>query len=101
MNTERYEFTATLLPNGLVLVAGGLGEVLINLASAELYDPASETWSVTGTLNIARSRHGATLLDNGMVLVEGGSSSDNTSAELYDDGIIAATQASASASASP
>ena len=94
MNTARYEFTATLLPNGLVLVAAGIGEGLTNLASAELYNPTSETWSVTGILNIARNNHGATLLDNGMVLVEGGSSSDDTSAELYNAGIIAATQAS-------
>ena len=48
----RYYHTATLLPNGKVLVAGGYNGVY--LTSAELYDPASGTWSATGSLNTAR-----------------------------------------------
>ena len=52
----------------MVLVAGGLGPVL---ASAELYDPASGTWTPTDSLNTARAQHTATLLPNGMVLVAG------------------------------
>jgi hypothetical protein len=85
MNTARYEHTATLLPNGKVLVAGGNG-VMIALASAELYDPASGTWTTTGPLNAARYYHTATLLPNGKVLVAGGSSDTGAlaSAELYD-----------------
>ena len=63
--------TATLLPNGKVLVAGG-DAVAQPLASAELYDPASGTWTPTGSLNTARSEHTATLLPNGKVLVAGG-----------------------------
>ena len=46
--------TATLLPNGKVLVAGGLGSGG-SLASAELYDPATGTWSATGALATARA----------------------------------------------
>ena len=72
LNTARYDHTATLLPNGKVLVAGGLITAAI-LASAELYDPASGTWSATGSLNTARDDHTATLLPNGKVLVAGGS----------------------------
>ena len=72
LNTARYLHTATLLPNGMVLVAGGFDSTSNASASAELYDPASGTWTVTGSLNTARARHTATLLPNGMVLVAGG-----------------------------
>jgi hypothetical protein len=84
LNTARHHQTATLLPDGMVLVAGGLGANPIG--RAELYDPANGTWSFTGSLNVARSFHTATLLSNGLVLVAGGSSTSAvlTSAELYD-----------------
>ena len=65
--------TATLLPNGKVLVAGGAATVCS--FQRELYDPATGTWTQTGDLNIARSYHTATLLPNGKVLVAGGTSS--------------------------
>src|SRR5437773_5331937 len=69
--TGRSQHTATLLPNGKVLVAGG-GGINGSLASAELYDPASGTWAATGRLATARLEHTATLLPNGKVLVAGG-----------------------------
>ena len=87
LNTARYLHTATLLPNGMVLVAGGLDSGLNALDSAELYDPASGTWTLTGSLNTARVAHTATLLPNGMVLVAGGFDTGLNaldSAELYD-----------------
>ena len=71
LTTARYGHTATLLPNGKVLVAGGYNG-LGYLASAELYDPASGTWTATGSLATARYDHTATLLPNGKVLVAGG-----------------------------
>ena len=80
---------ATLLPNGKVLVSGGRifqnGHPLF-LAAASLYDPASGTWTATGSLITARSIHTSTLLPNGKVLVIGGSSNSGTPAneELYD-----------------
>src|SRR5438309_2070364 len=52
--TARAGHTATLLPNGKVLVAGGGGNLDI-FASAELYDPASGSWAATGSLATARS----------------------------------------------
>ncbi len=81
--------TATLLPNGKVLVAGGQGIAPGSgngFASAELYDPASGTWTATGSLIAARESHTATLLPNGKVLVAGGSAGSGplASAELYD-----------------
>ena len=78
--------TATLLPNGKVLVAGGYRLQRLDLASAELYDPASGTWTATGSLATARAGHTATLLPNGKVLVAGGYGNSGylASAELYD-----------------
>ncbi len=70
LHTGRAYHTATLLPNGKVLAAGGASPDFLN--SAELYDPAAGTWSVTGALNTARDVHTATLLPNGQVLVAGG-----------------------------
>ena len=69
--TARYFHTATLLPSGKVLVAGGLNSGGV-LSSAELYDPATGSWSSTGSLATVRSHHTATLLASGQVLVAGG-----------------------------
>ncbi|PYU18576.1 MAG: hypothetical protein DMG30_27290, partial [Acidobacteria bacterium] len=85
LNTGRDLHTATLLPNGKVLVAGGSNGAA--LASAQLYDPASGTWTATGSLNTARYLYTATLLPNGKVLVAGGDDSNfnaSASAELFD-----------------
>src|SRR5712692_5013432 len=71
--------TATRLKNGKVLVAGEAG------TSAELYNPTTGTWSLTGSLNVARGGFAATPLTNGKVLIEGGNNGGVlTSAELYD-----------------
>src|SRR3954454_1789266 len=87
LKTARFHHTATLLPDGRVLVVGG-EHGTSPLASAELYDPADGTWSDTDRLSIARDSHTATLLRNGMVLVAGGRETDPgpslATAELYD-----------------
>jgi N-acetylneuraminic acid mutarotase len=68
--------TATLLPNGKVLItggnAGGIGGDHV-LAISELFDPATESWSRTGDLLARRYGHAATLLPTGDVLISGGS----------------------------
>src|SRR6516162_9795239 len=66
--TARYYHTGTLLPNGQVLVAGGLGDRFVPLASAELYDPASGMWAAASRMTTKRARQTATLLPNGVVL---------------------------------
>jgi hypothetical protein len=64
--------TATLLPNGLVLLAGGLDINWNGLANADLYNPATGTFTPTGNLQTARGWSTATLLNTGQVLVTGG-----------------------------
>jgi hypothetical protein len=88
MTVARYRQTATLLPTGKVLIAGGCDGTNV-LASAELYDPVAGTFTLTGSMVAARWTHTATLLPNGTVLIAGGDDSiDGTnvlaSAELYD-----------------
>jgi len=88
LKTARYRHTTTLLENGMVLVAGGgdLGAANDAFREAELYDPASGTWTATGSLNRPHAYHTATLLENGMVLVAGGIdlSGFSPTTELYD-----------------
>jgi hypothetical protein len=87
MISAREHFTATLLPGGKVLMAGGQTVTGGSLASAELYNPATRSFSATGSLHTARSYPAAALLPGGKVLVTGGLS-DNfisvSSAELYN-----------------
>ena len=79
LNRARFNHTATLLPNGKVLVAGGVryrvsGGVTfpVNLAKSELLDPDTGTWSFASNLNTPRNLHTATLLSDGKVLIGGG-----------------------------
>ncbi len=83
--TERIYHSATLLPNGKVLVAGGTDNNFHGLASSELYDPATETWAATGSLHSPAYVAAAALLPNGKVLetVYNGRGVPAT-AELYD-----------------
>ena len=91
--------TATLLQDGKVLVVGGAGEAInldptsggessgAPLATAEIYDPASGTFSPTGSLATGRTFHTATLLQDGKVLIVGGTDATSkslASAEIYD-----------------
>jgi hypothetical protein len=101
MHDPRMAATATLLQDGKVLIAGGETDLFGGsiLSSAELYDPTTGTFTLTGSMTAARAEHTATLLSDGRVLIAGGegcgkakkcSGLDNSdllaSAELYDPG---------------
>lgn len=92
LNYGRSGHSATLLPNGKVLMVGGNGSI----STAELYDAGIGTFSQTGNLIVPRQYgNTATLLPNGKVLIVGGIVAHHTSgeAELYDPvtGIFAPT----------
>ncbi|GAA4235102.1 hypothetical protein GCM10022254_41610 [Actinomadura meridiana] len=95
LTISRRLHTQTKLGDGKVLVVGGItgpfSQPLAPVASAEIYDPASRTWTATGALHQARFSHSASLLPNGNVLVAGGiaprdaqSFSVLDSAEIFD-----------------
>src|SRR5260370_8395317 len=89
MTTRRAEPQGILLPNGKVLVAGGYDTSGGVLASAELYDPVTGTFTAIGSMTVKRVAFAATLLPNGKVLIAGGRSSgvpsgNLASAELND-----------------
>jgi hypothetical protein len=78
--------TATLLPNGKVLVAGGGETFLPKLATVELFDPGVGTFAATASMGTARAAHEAILLSTGTVLVLGGTNGVDgvlASAERY------------------
>ena len=81
LNETRAFHSATLLPNGLILIAGG-SNGSTTLGTAELYNPANGSLIYTGSLLHARQNHRAILLDSGKVLVVGGTGM--SSAEIYD-----------------
>ena len=83
MTTARADHTATLLPDGTVLITGS-NEYFdqMTLKSAEIYDPVKGTFTVTGDMSVNRALHTATLLNDGRVLIAGGALNDS-SAEIY------------------
>jgi hypothetical protein len=94
MTAARSGHTATPLPDGLVLVIGGTGEVegeQTLLATAEVWDPSGGSFAPAGSLARAREGYTATPLPDGRVLVVGGAGPESAgeTAELWD----AATQA--------
>jgi hypothetical protein len=87
MLVPRAAHTSTLLPNGMVLIAGGFTSGENPLASAEIFDPTTNEFSFTGLMNSPRQSHTATLLQNGKVFIAGGYGPSGEylgTAELYD-----------------
>jgi hypothetical protein len=84
MSSGRRTHSATLLPNGRVLVAGGTNGPTV-FSSAEFFNPETVSWATTGSMATARFLHSGTVLPDGKVLVAGGqnSVSGQSSAELF------------------
>ena len=94
MSSRRATHTATLLNDGKVLIAGGFVAGGGSLASAELFDPQTNTFSPVGNMTTARSSHTASLLPDGKVLIVGGYHSDYLdTSEIYDPATKRFTQA--------
>ena len=72
MSVERAVHTATLLPDGRVLIAGGMDATGVCHAACEIFDPATGTLAPTAPMSTERAGHSATLLPDGRVLVAGG-----------------------------
>ena len=97
MVDDRTRHTSTLLTGGEVLIAGGAhisvffekcpARIMFSsLASAEIFDPVSQTFTLTGNMTTPRYEHTATLLGSGKVLLVGGVDSNENvlaSAELF------------------
>ena len=105
MTVVRDAHTETLLPDGTVLVAGGgstfnpAANAEQVSATAELYDPTTGSFSLTGSMTTPRLNHAAVLLNDGRVLMTGGQSSSppnglfrsfvgTSSAELYTPSVL-------------
>ncbi|MDQ6783161.1 MAG: IPT/TIG domain-containing protein [Actinomycetota bacterium] len=92
---RRFGHTATLLGDGKVLIAGGCvtldpsGACTVATATAELYDPASRSFSPTGSMTRARIGHHATVLPDGKVLVSGGCPALRCPQEPIDPSVLA------------
>jgi len=78
MNVTRCNHSATLLPNGTVLAAGGGDQYLSPITSAEIYNPVANTWTLVANLNVPRFNHLAASLPNGNVVVAYGSTIQGT-----------------------
>jgi hypothetical protein len=81
MRMGRTFATATLLPTGQVLVAGGVDSTSLPSANAEVFDPTTRTWTAVSSMRSPRYLHTATLLRSGKVLVAGGGARDT---ETFD-----------------
>ena len=84
MAQPRFSHTASLLQSGLVLVAGGSVSGVSNLASAELFDPTTQTWAATGDMSVAANSRRAVMLASGKVLACGGGWPVIAECDIYD-----------------
>jgi hypothetical protein len=77
LHVARRGHTATLLPDGHVLIAGGLGRDEHPIAELEIWDPKTGKWTIAAKLSEPRAYHGAVMLPNNRVLFVGGTRGDD------------------------
>src|SRR5205823_3811359 len=82
LNTARFNHSATLLPRGTLLVAGGTSDGKASLRDAEMFNPNTGAWTATHSLNSARYSHTATLLASGEALIAGGVNTNEALADV-------------------
>jgi N-acetylneuraminic acid mutarotase len=90
LNADRAFFTMTLLPNGMVLAAGGMNDQAglvtdIQTPTAELYDPATGIWTAVGSMSAGRQLQSAVLVPDGQVFVVGGDPTFTNSQTPYPE----------------
>jgi hypothetical protein len=85
----REDYDVSGIQDGRILIAGGYGKIVrtaVDLSSAELFNPSTGAFSVTGSMTAPRSQHAAVLLPDGRVLAAGGlgnSAGYQSSADLF------------------
>ena len=86
METPRRKHTASLMPDGSVIIVGGADAEDFPVETAEVFDPATERFSPAGDMNLARQFHSATRLADGRVMIVGGGGDDGVLrwVEMYD-----------------
>jgi hypothetical protein len=103
MTSKRQLHSATLLPNGKVLIAGGAVDFSGTTNTAELFDPATESFTALPAMNSPRDSHTATLLPSGKVLLAGGFNGTTATftAEIFDPATGTFTSLAPNAMSSP
>ncbi len=88
MNSKRSEFPSVVTPSGTVVVFGGLtGSVVAEPCTntIEEYNPATDTWTIIGTMVTERRRHAARLIDDHRTLIVGGACKDRITVPTAED----------------
>jgi hypothetical protein len=86
MNTPRQSQGAAMLSNGTVLIVGGLNDSsspTLGVATAEVYDPVANTWTLSGAMVTPRQFFVVNALADGRILLDGGSPNLSGLPEFY------------------
>jgi len=88
MTVARNGATATLLPDGTVLIAGGVDAAPGTPRQEEIYDPHARSFRATAGMEVQRVGHAAATLQDGRILLVGGFESSTANSEIYDPAAV-------------